>query len=506
MSNHLDDSIAIVGAGPAGLITAHVLLQDGFKNVQLFTRDEGPGGIWLRRGYEDTSQCCSYGGRLNGDVVVDYFEEFARDYVGPSRIRCEVDVLNIHRQRENDWVLTVQDVRTKKREDLKFNKVILCTGGANTPLIPNAISPQVAQKEGFSGLVIHSMEGKVIVIGGGKSAQEEVTMVFEKTDAFLATSKPLPVFLRRSRVFTLMSPHIELQTWLERLLHTTWFFWNMLVEDSYHAYSIPITSPLRRTGELFWTTRVNDEGVIKSDGFYASARDGKINLVAPNRVVGYTKDGLKAKIVILATGYDCSWGLVDAFTEETQDSVGIKRVPLECGPDEWKSYLSLAHPPNVSTVKIGQTQLEQSVPLFHRGLVPAKNILHHDFAVNGATVTTNNGFAFEVGAHWISSYFLGENMRLPKTSSEAISRAQREARWNSKRFPELYEGGNDSYGAGVQFWSWPQMADELLEDMHLLNLKLRHAGNWLTWPFSVVDPEQIKSLGEERRIKREKES
>lgn len=37
--------IGIIGAGAAGLITAQVLIQDGF-NVQLITRDRSVGGVW----------------------------------------------------------------------------------------------------------------------------------------------------------------------------------------------------------------------------------------------------------------------------------------------------------------------------------------------------------------------------------------------------------------------------------------------------------------------------
>ena len=41
------NTVGIIGAGAAGLITAHVLLQDGF-NVQLLTEDRSPGGVWAR--------------------------------------------------------------------------------------------------------------------------------------------------------------------------------------------------------------------------------------------------------------------------------------------------------------------------------------------------------------------------------------------------------------------------------------------------------------------------
>jgi phytoene dehydrogenase-like protein len=36
-------SVGIIGAGSAGLVTAHVLLRDGF-DVTILTRDRSPGG------------------------------------------------------------------------------------------------------------------------------------------------------------------------------------------------------------------------------------------------------------------------------------------------------------------------------------------------------------------------------------------------------------------------------------------------------------------------------
>jgi cation diffusion facilitator CzcD-associated flavoprotein CzcO len=41
-------NIGIIGSGPAALVTAHVLIKDGFNSVQLITRDSSPGGIWAK--------------------------------------------------------------------------------------------------------------------------------------------------------------------------------------------------------------------------------------------------------------------------------------------------------------------------------------------------------------------------------------------------------------------------------------------------------------------------
>jgi ribulose 1,5-bisphosphate synthetase/thiazole synthase len=41
-------AIGIIGAGAAGLINAHVLLQDGYSDVTLVSRDKSVGGTWAR--------------------------------------------------------------------------------------------------------------------------------------------------------------------------------------------------------------------------------------------------------------------------------------------------------------------------------------------------------------------------------------------------------------------------------------------------------------------------
>lgn len=48
---------------------------------------------------------------------------------------------------------------------------------------------------------------------------------------------------------------------------------------------------------------------------------------------------------------------------------------------------------------------------------------------------------------------------------------------------------------------WPQAMDDLLDDMGVPSM--RGGGNWLTWPFKIISPAEIKNLGEERRAKRE---
>lgn len=50
------------------------------------------------------------------------------------------------------------------------------------------------------------------------------------------------------------------------------------------------------------------------------------------------------------------------------------------------------------------------------------------------------------------------------------------------------------------FFSHPQLVDELLEDMGLPIH--RSGGNWLSWPFKVIDLKEVEKLHHEREEKR----
>ncbi|KAF8875649.1 FAD/NAD-P-binding domain-containing protein [Infundibulicybe gibba] len=548
------ESIGIVGAGAAGLITAQVLLRDGF-NVQVITRDSSAGGIWARsRIYPGLSlnnvqgefQFSSLsmkhtpskmGNRLSGYDMCNYMETFAEKYLA-GKIQFNTEVLDIRRSASGKWAIHIErkpgDCHTS--EVLEFDRIVLCTGGCSTPYIPSQL---LQEQSRFNGLVLHSSEfrarldeilasvqprsdkaapcGSIVVVGGGKSAQDiaaylanegqEVKVVFETADAFIATPIQLPAFLRnRSRFIGAFSPHSELHTRLERFLHKTWiggkivhFFWNQIEQTAFSTASIPSDSPLRRAHPIFWGIRTNDEGAGRPNGFHALVNSGKIGLIAPHHAAGFTPDGkslildngeaLAADVVVFATGYTSSWNKI--MSADTARDLGINRHPLEREISDVWNYTSLRNPPPGHP-----DQTEQSSSIY-RGIIPAKNICRRDFVINGGIFSTNNGYTFEVVAHWISSYFLGDRMRLPSSPEEALDHAERNSLWLRKRYPNMLLWTNESYSSNLAFWTWPQVTDELLEDMHLPSR--RSGGNWLTWPFKVIDVKEIRSLAEERR-------
>ncbi|KAJ7476126.1 FAD/NAD-P-binding domain-containing protein [Mycena latifolia] len=556
-------SVAVLGAGAAGLITAHTLSKDGF-DVQVFTRDHSPGGQWAEERIYPGLQLnnvhgefsfsshamasppgsSATGGRLTAQDMRKYMQEFADSFL-PGRIMFDTEILNVCCDKTDaSWVISTRNRQTGVSDTLKFAKVVLCTGGTSKPMIPDYLSPKAATEAHFAGPVIHSahfgaqrqnilsaippkeaQEGpkSIVVVGGGKSAQDicayltnegrEVTIVYEKTEPFTAGAKPLPDFIRKSRMLSIISPHINLRTRLECFLHTTWIGnklvhgnWNHIAADSLKAMGVPKDSPLRLTYSPFWHMRTNDEGIPRADGFHALVIAGKIRVIAPARVTGYGEDGrsvllsngqtITADLVILATGYTSSWN--EIFEEETAAELGLHRHhPIHRETvDEWKNYTTLENPP------APHPDSESWSSSVYKGIVPSKNISRRDFAINGAVVSVNDGYSFEVTAHWISSYFLGDKMKLPTTPEEASAHTERDARWLRKRYPDTNLSLNEAHTSYAAFFTWPQYTDELLEDMYLPSM--RSGGNWLTWPFQVVDIKELATLHEERATNRRK--
>lgn len=290
--------------------------------------------------------------------------------------------------------------------------------------------------------------------------------------------------------------------------------WSFLNWSSLLSLAVPSESPLRRTHSLFWGVRTNDEGAGRPDGFHALVNAGMVNLIAPARALHYAPTGetnaisvrltdgrsITANAVILATGFGSSWAKI--FNKDLADELGIDGQAVEDpesqGIDDWKyTSFEAIEPPALAA----STAVERRASGIYRGLVPANNIKNRDFAINGAIFTTNNGYTFEVCAHWISSYFLRDPfLRLPASPEEAIQVAARNSAWLRKRYPGMLTEINESYSSNLAFWSWPQAVDDLLDDMRLPIF--RSGGNWLSWPFKVIDLKEIENVKEERDKKR----
>ncbi|KAF8802218.1 FAD/NAD(P)-binding domain-containing protein [Phlegmacium glaucopus] len=560
-SEILQEPVGIIGAGVAGLINAHVLLQDGFSDVTLITRDEAVGGTWARNRVYPGLHINNVHGeyrlspldmpppengsdRLSGFDLCNYMEKFSKDFlVGKAKFHFETEVLNIERDGSGKWNIAVEDIPTKSLKTLTFSRIILATGGCSNPRVPAAISPSAAEKVHFRGLVVHSSEfgshldkiletvkptspnssqddgETVLVVGGGKSSKDmagqltregrKVAIVFASTNAFLASNNRTPSVIRKGRLLSVFMPYFTLNTRLEQFLHTTTvgsvitkFFWRTMTERAYKAFNIPKDSPLRLAPSIFWTVRTGDEGCASATNFHGLATSGKIEVIAPARLVGYADDGrsvilsngrvMPVKCVLLGTGYQSSWANI--FPKKMAEEIGIDKHISEKKITPTWNYKTLEDSPAL------QPENEKWITSIYRGIIPAKNIERRDFAIAGATFTANPGYSFEVAAHWISSYFQNDKMRIPSSAEEAIADAELRSAWMKARYPNMAAWANESYSGNLDLWTWPQAADELLEDMQLPTL--RSGGNWYNWLFKVIDLKEISTLGEERQARR----
>ena len=159
--------VAVIGAGPAGLVTARELLRRGCE-VSVFEAGQGPGGIWVPDGrsalYDslrtnlprDVMAFSDYtfDSRGGGDnkwprfphhsAVLQYLENFARHFGLTSHIRCNeaVEVLERH---GHGWRL--QTATTTEFADA----VAVCTGHYDLERKPEL--PGLAH---FRGRLVHS--------------------------------------------------------------------------------------------------------------------------------------------------------------------------------------------------------------------------------------------------------------------------------------------------------------------------------------------------------------
>ncbi len=157
-------TVAVVGSGVAGLITAYTLLRDGF-NVQVLTRDSEAGGVWSKdRIYPglflnkyvslelilllfiSLSTLHSVHGeyrlspmnmpplvqrsdaRIGGEDMCAYTTAFASKFL-EGKIQYDMDVRRIRRNQSGPgWQIDIVHRDTAVQETRLYDRLVLCTG------------------------------------------------------------------------------------------------------------------------------------------------------------------------------------------------------------------------------------------------------------------------------------------------------------------------------------------------------------------------------------------
>ncbi|MES1909951.1 MAG: hypothetical protein MHM6MM_002629 [Cercozoa sp. M6MM] len=213
-------SVAIIGAGPAGIATARSLEARGLR-AEVFDRADQVGGLWRQR--ESPNDVCTWSGmRCNlsratmsfgdismpGDLAGHATTEEVRDYLNTCVSTLSTTVFRLHsrvtrisRCDGGRFVVRWQDTHSEEEHSAVYSQVVLCTGVFNTPKLPvlDASVPVIhsAHCQGDDAyLQTHFGGRRVLVVGSGFSGTELACLVAER----VPTAK-LTVALGRPRYY-----------------------------------------------------------------------------------------------------------------------------------------------------------------------------------------------------------------------------------------------------------------------------------------------------------------
>jgi len=481
--------VCIIGAGIAGLVTAKTLSQDGF-NTTIFERDSTLGGTWSEsRTYpglrtNNAKQTYAFSDFPYPDEVGvypyaadvrQYLESYADNFDIRQCIKFNHEIVNVTHSSDGSDRLTVTYNSTDKSEELitnDFDKVIVCNGVFHTPNIPDI----EGQKE-FAGRILHSnqvnestyREGeKVIVIGGGKSAYDtaawaarnNMTPTLVNRRAQWMAPRYLPGdripgdWLMTSRLFSFFITYHRTSK-IKALFHSigkpiVWLWWRMIEIGFRKGLMIP--------PELD-PTDILPKGIEKTGvgGDFFEVFNKGLASVSRGAITHYTKEGiqldngefLKADLVIFATGSHQTFPFLDDDFQKELFADGYLRL-----------YRSILPPSIPNLAFIGQAS---------------------SFACQ---------LSFELGAHWLSEYFLG-TLEVP--SADLMNREiDRVHQWAETHLPN--RGTEGFIGPFISNY-----ADDLMEDM---GLNPKREKNFIREYFTLFGGSRFKGIGEERHQNR----
>ncbi len=188
----MDKRVAVVGAGPSGLVTVKELLDEGHTPT-CFERADGIGGVFragetdgvvwescrltsspLLTSFSDFPAPVDHLMHLTVGEYVDYLARYCDAFALRRHIRFRTTVERVVRNPEGDWTVRVRD-ETGTSEH-RFDAVALCSGLHQYPHLPH-----IPGQETYTGTILHSAQyrrprqvaGKrVLVVGAGESGAD----------------------------------------------------------------------------------------------------------------------------------------------------------------------------------------------------------------------------------------------------------------------------------------------------------------------------------------------
>lgn len=453
----------VVGAGPAGIVTAKVLLENGF-DVTVFDKYERVGGIWSPGGcydglanqaprrlfeFADLPNRLHYAGAAE---TQRYLEGYASAFGVLDRFRPGTEVVAVQpmdgpgRVGAAGWVV---DSRSGENGPVRrdvFDHVVVASGAHHHVQLPD-----LPGRASFPGTVLHSNEvragtftgRRVVVVGGGKSALDLATRAAREASSATLVQRTVNWMIPERLLFGMVGYKWVLFTrfaaallprhddqagvrreWVKRGL------WWLIARDmllSAGLYRLP--RRLRPAHPLPY--HLAHAGVMPR-GYVHAVHSGRI-AARLSAVEAYTEDGLRlttgedvaADVIVFATGHQKVFPFLDS------------RVPVHDSAGRLRLYRGIV-PPGVDRL----------------GFVGFRQVF-------------NNITGVELTAHWLVRHFRDA---LSDSPDEEEMHAAVDARlaWQERVLPG--SGGYDFGPYDIH------CADELMRDM---GLPAHRAGNVL---------------------------
>ncbi|MBI4692922.1 MAG: FAD-dependent oxidoreductase [Gammaproteobacteria bacterium] len=353
-------SIAIIGAGVAGLVTAKTLVARGY-DCTVFEAGTRVGGVWAagypgfgvqvqRELYEfpDWPLPADVPDFTPGELVQRHLEDYARHFAVWPRIVFATPVRELRADPAGGWLLTTE--HDGERASRHFDFVVACTGlYSNRPH-----RPSFAGEAEFRGEILHLAElgdrerlrgRRVAIVGFGKSASdaalEAAAVARATTIVFRAPHWPVPARLLGILPFkwamlnrltsSLLPPHYRPSA-LERALHSigkplVWLWWRIvegLLVAQFGLGSRDGTRPDLVPKQPIEREAFSEAVMLPRPAFYRALRSGlveplqtEIATLTPTGAVFANGATREFDTLLLATGWETDYGWIARDLRET---------------------------------------------------------------------------------------------------------------------------------------------------------------------------------------------
>ena len=154
--------VAVIGAGPSGLVAGRELLAQGFSNFTIFEKAPAVGGTWQQHSYPGLAcdvKAAAYTfskapnpgwshSFVEQPEIRDYLQRSAHDFGLEPHLQLDTEIVSARYQAEGQW-----QIQTADGECVEFDIVINAMGNQHTPLFPD-----IEGLERFRGDWWHSTE------------------------------------------------------------------------------------------------------------------------------------------------------------------------------------------------------------------------------------------------------------------------------------------------------------------------------------------------------------